>query len=160
MIADDWLQQKLSSCPAVLYACKCLMYKALIGEIETRTALNSWHGSKCGANWSTAETRQTRHHLYGCWSAPLAILSRVVPIPGLQREIRAGFRDRPHQSAGFQMEHVSGATPQGLAHQQCLTAGVDADQQAMSVQPSAERLFAGDKLIQPDRLLGHLIAGR
>ncbi len=83
-----------------------------------------------------------------------------MPIPGLQREIRAGFRDRPHQCAGFQMEDVSGATLQSLAHQQCFTAGVDADQQALSVQPSAERLLAGDKPIQPSHLLGHLIAGR
>jgi hypothetical protein len=58
------------------------------------------------------------------------------------------------------MEHVSGATPQSLAHQQCLTAGVGADQQTMSVQPSAKRLFAGDKPIQPGRLLRYLIAGR
>jgi len=98
--------------------------------------------------------------IYIVTGPPPAIPSHVVPIPGLQREIRAGFRDRPHQSAGSQMEHVSGATLQSLAYQQCLTAGVDADQQAMSVQPSAERLFAGDKPIRPGRLLGHLIAGR
>ena len=125
-----------------------------------RTALNSWHRSKCGRNGSAAETRQTRHHLYCYWSAPTAIPSRVVPIPGLQREIRAVLGDSPHQIVRFQMEHVSGATRQRLAHQQGLTAGIDADQQALSVQSPAERLLVHGDPFQPGRLLGHPIAGR
>jgi hypothetical protein len=47
-----------------------------------------------------------------------------------------------------------------LAHQQCLTAGVDAGQQAPRVQPMAESLLAHRESRGPGRMLGHLLAGR
>jgi hypothetical protein len=48
---------------------------------------------------------------------------------------------------------MSGATRQGPAHQQRLTADIDAGQQALPAQPMAERLLADSQPLHPGRLL-------
>jgi len=79
---------------------------------------------------------------------------------GLWNEVRTSLGDGSHQIAGLQMEHMSGATRQGFAHQQRLTACVYACEEAALVQPTAERLLAHNQLLRPGCLLSRLIAGR
>lgn len=53
--------------------------------------------------------------------------------PGLRRQLRACLGYSCQHIVRFHMEHVTGAPRQGLAHQQYLTAGIDAGQQAARV---------------------------
>lgn len=71
----------------------------------------------------------------------------------------AGLRDRSHNPAGVQMEHVPGAPRQSPAHQQCLTGEIHTGQQTVRAEPVAERLLVQSQRDRSRHELSYFIAG-